>query len=110
MRGGIKGIGEQPLDRVAAEVPGRQRDAVHDDERDVARVGPGVDMVNIWAFPNPGSGQGPVFLGSAGTSAGGAFELAVEGLGPGPYDLAVYPHSTVTGQFGAASAVRVRVK
>jgi len=75
-----------------------------------ARVGPGVDMVNIWAFPNPGSGQGPVFLGSAGTSAGGAFELAVEGLGPGPYDLAVYPHTTVTGQFGAASAVRVRVK
>ena len=75
-----------------------------------ARVGPGVDVVNIWAFPNPGSGQGPVFLGSAGTSAGGAFELAVEGLGPGPYDLAVYPHSTVTGQFGAASAVRVRVK
>jgi len=75
-----------------------------------ARVGPGVDTVNIWAFPNPGSGEAPVFLGSAGTSAAGAFELAVEGLGPGPYDLAVYPHSTVTSQFGAASAVRVRVK
>jgi hypothetical protein len=75
-----------------------------------ARVGPGVDMINVWAFPNPGSGEPPVFLGSAGTSADGAFELALEGLGPGPYDLAVYPHSTMTGQFGTAVSVRVRVK
>ena len=27
--------------------------------------GPGVDVVQVWAYPNPGSGAAPIFVGSA---------------------------------------------
>ena len=37
---GIEAVGEQPFDGVAAELAGRQRDTVHDDERDLARRRP----------------------------------------------------------------------
>ena len=37
--------------------------------------------------------------------------LAVDGtLSPGEYDIVVFPHSTVTGDFGGARTVRVRVQ
>jgi hypothetical protein len=39
-----------------------------------------------------------------------AYGLVVDGLAPGSYDLAVFPHSTVTGQFEAAGVVRVTVR
>ena len=42
--------------------------------------------------------------------ADSSYGLVVEGLPPGTYDLAVFPHSTVTGQFEAAGVVRVTVK
>jgi hypothetical protein len=89
-----------------------------------ALISTGIDAVHVWAYPNPGSGSQPVFLGAA--QLGGlrsdvrkyyseqfgdsAYELVVDGLAPGVYDLAVFPHSTVTGQFSVPEAVRVVVR
>jgi hypothetical protein len=89
-----------------------------------ALTGTGIDAVHVWAYPNPKSGSQPVFLGAA--QLGGlrsdvrkyyseqfgdsAYELVVDGLAPGVYDLVVFPHSTVTGQFAAPEAVRVVVR
>jgi subtilisin len=88
-----------------------------------AASGPGVDAVHVWAYPNPGSGTPPIFLGAA--SYGGArpdvgaafgaqftnsgYGLIVRGLAPGPYQLVVYAHSAVTGTFNQAVAVTVQV-
>jgi hypothetical protein len=71
----------------------------------------GVDAVHVWAYPNPGSGQSPVFLGVA--SYGGSradvgavfgspytnsgFFLPHVSLSPGMYRIAVYAHSAATG-------------
>jgi hypothetical protein len=90
-----------------------------------AAVGTGIDTLHVWAYPNPGSGNPPIFLGpvrlggfrpdpmGAPTTVNGfgysAYHLAVTGLPPGSYDLAVFPHSTVTGQFEAAAVVRIRI-
>jgi hypothetical protein len=81
-----------------------------------AAVGPGVDGVDVYAAPNPGSGAPQVFLGNAtfgGTRpdiAGAygpqfgpsAYGLAVRGLVPGVYQLVVQAHSTVSGSFNPA--------
>jgi hypothetical protein len=89
-----------------------------------ANEGTGVDAVHVWAYPNPGSGAPPIFLGTATLGvtrtdvgaaygpryANGGYELVVQGLASGTYDLAVFPHSTVTGQFDAAAVVRVTVR
>ena len=89
-----------------------------------AQSGVGIDAVHVWAYPNPGSGAEPIFLGEARPRAGrpdvGAYygerfkdslyELVVEGLAPGLYDVVVFPHSTVTAQFEPAAVVRVTVK
>ena len=73
-----------------------------------ARAG-GVDAVNLWAYPEPGSGASPIFLGSAGV-VNGAFDFRVSGLGAGRYAVAVAPHSTVSGQFETAEVVTVVVR
>ena len=89
-----------------------------------ARAGTGIDALHVWAYPNPGSGTAPIFLGAVapggvrpdvgayygGRFADSSYGLVVGGLAPGTYDLAVFPHSTVTGQFEAAAVVRVTVK
>jgi hypothetical protein len=89
-----------------------------------AKQGVGIDAVQVWAFPNPGSSAQPLFLGAAtlgvprpdvGVSFGeryasAGYELIAQGLAPGTYDVAVFPHSTVTGQFEPASVVRVTVR
>jgi hypothetical protein len=78
-----------------------------------AASGTGVDAVHVWAYPNPGSGQAPVFLGAA--SYGGArndvgaafgasftnsgFLLPIASLFPGTYRIEAFAHSTVTGSF-----------
>ena len=83
--------------------------------------GTGVDTVHVWAYPIDGSA--PIFVGAA--EYGGArpnvatvhgerflksgYGLTVQGLAPGTYDLAVFPHSTVTRGFGPAGVVRVTV-
>ena len=85
--------------------------------------GPGVDAVHVWAYPNPGSGTPPVFLGAASYGAwrpdvGAAFgaqftdsgyNLVVGPLAPGTYDVVVFIHSTVTGTFPMNRVVRVTV-
>ena len=88
-----------------------------------AKDGTGVDAVQVWAYPNPGSGVAPLFLGTAALGVARAdlssligeryatagYELVVQGLATGTYQLAVFAHSTVTGQFEPAAAVRVIV-
>jgi glucose/arabinose dehydrogenase len=82
----------------------------------------GIDTVHVWAYP--ASGARPIFAGVArygderpdiGATFGdqfssSAFALAVDNLPPGTYDLAVYPHSAVTGDFHGAKVVRVTVR
>jgi DNA-binding beta-propeller fold protein YncE len=67
-------------------------------------TGPGVDTVHVWAYPDPGSGKAPFFLGAA--QYGGerpdvadafgdqyepsSFSLDVSGLAPGTYQLIAY--------------------
>ena len=83
----------------------------------------GVDAIHIYAYPNPGSGAAPIFLGVA--SMGGArgdvgaafgsqysnsgFTLPITGLAPGTYDLAFFAHSTVANAFSPARTVRITV-
>ncbi len=89
-----------------------------------AASGSGVDAVQIWAYPNPGSGTPARFLGSA--SLGGSrpdvaaafgpnaqqsgFGLNVSGLTSGLYDIAVFMHSTIAGTFNDVQVVRVTVR
>jgi hypothetical protein len=88
-----------------------------------AASGPGVDAINIWAYPVNAPG-GPVFAGGGGYGAprgdvgaafGGQFTNSgyntyVAGLPSGTYDLVVYAHSTVTGTFNQWQVVRVTVQ
>ena len=78
-----------------------------------AASGTGVDAVHVWAYPNPGSDQSPVFLGVASyggarTDVGAVVRRAIHELGffltdressPGTYRIAAFAHSTVTGTF-----------
>ncbi len=76
-------------------------------------TGTGVDAIHVWAYPNPGSNQPPVFVGVAtygltrseiGTRYGARFapsgySISLRGLAPAPYLLVVYARSTVSGTF-----------
>lgn len=79
-----------------------------------ASSGTGVSTVHVWAYPNPGSGESPVFLGVAapasrpdvGAAFGAQFTmsgygLVVRGLRPGLYRIAAFALSTVNGTFNA---------
>jgi glucose/arabinose dehydrogenase len=82
----------------------------------------GVDAVHVWAYP--ADGGAPIFVGAA--AYGGArpdvaavygerflksgYGLTVQGLAPGTYDLAVFPHSATTRNFGPAAVVRIVVR
>ena len=86
--------------------------------------GPGVDVVQVWAYPNPGSGAQPLFLGNAPygrarpdvgalfgskfTNSG--FHLDVMGMAEGMYDIVVLPRSTVSGAFELARVSRVIIR
>jgi hypothetical protein len=86
-----------------------------------APSGTGVDLIHVWAYPNPGSGQSPVFAGAAtyglprsdiGQTYGAQFtnsgySLSVRGLKPALYDLVVYARSTVTGTFNQSRVRRM---
>lgn len=92
--------------------------------------GTGVDIIHVYAYPNPGSGQAPVFLGSAVYGAPRAdvaaaygehfrnsgFSLTTSGLAgslltPGLiYQIVAYARSTVSGVFDNASAVGVMLR
>jgi hypothetical protein len=86
-------------------------------------TGSGVDAIHVWAYPNPGSGAPPVFVGAT-TAAwpradvgayygsrftNSGFGLVVSGLRPGLYQLTVFAHSTATGTFNNARSVVVTV-
>jgi hypothetical protein len=79
-----------------------------------AASGTGVDVVNVYAYPD--SGGTPIFAGSAYYGLGrfdlvpylgvqfveSGYGLAVDGLAPGGYTMVAYAHSTVTGGFTPA--------
>jgi hypothetical protein len=85
--------------------------------------GSGIDAIHVWAYPNPGSGAAPVFVGTA--AFGSARPDVAAAFGPagassgfgmiatlpsGTYDVVVFAHSTATGTFNQAQAVRVTVR
>ena len=86
--------------------------------------GPGVNAVNVWAYPQPGSGAMPIFLGAA--SFGGdradvgalfgsryrfsGFTMTIVSLTAGLYDIVAIPRSTISGGFENARVVRVTVQ
>jgi hypothetical protein len=90
--------------------------------------GTGVDTLHVYAFPNPGSGDAPIFLGVAtlgvarpdvGAAYGpryghSGYELIVDrvalGLAPGVYNIAVVSHSAVSGTFNNVAVVRVTLQ
>jgi hypothetical protein len=88
-----------------------------------ATSGSGVNTVHIYAYPNPGSGAAPFFLGVAtpvsrpdvGAFFGSNFtnsgyRLTAAGLSPSTYDIVVFARSTITMTFAINRAVRVTVQ
>jgi hypothetical protein len=90
-----------------------------------AAAGPGVDAIHVYAYPNPGSGQHPVFLGAAtyGTPrpdvaaafgdaqfTNSGYTITANGLPAGRYLLAAYSHSTVANTFNALQTVTIDVR
>jgi glucose/arabinose dehydrogenase len=87
-------------------------------------AGPGVDSLHIWAYPSPGSGTPPVFLGVAdygvfrpdvGAAFGAqftnsGFNLVAGPLAPGAYDVVVFARTTLSGTFEIYGVVRVMVQ
>jgi hypothetical protein len=85
--------------------------------------GTGVDTVHVWAYPNPGSGSPPLFVGAAsyggtrpdvGEAFGGqfsnsAFGLIVSGLPPGTYQFIAYAHSSVSQTFDNERSVTATI-
>jgi hypothetical protein len=83
----------------------------------------GVDEIHVWAYPNPGTGTPPIFLGPAayGSSrpdvaaafgpqfVNSGYNIVVGPLAPGTYDVVVFMRSTVTGTFPMNRVVRVTV-
>jgi hypothetical protein len=86
-----------------------------------ALSGPGVDRVDVWAFPVAGGSPiwaGPATFGIARPDIGGGFgsqftnsgySVSVSGLAPGQYDLHIYSRSTVTNAFSDERVVRVTI-
>jgi hypothetical protein len=87
--------------------------------------GPGMDAVHVYAYPNPGSGALPIFVGAATyglarhdvaavfghvqfTNSG--YTITASGLPAGRYLLAVHGRSTVTNTFNAVQTVTIDVR
>jgi hypothetical protein len=87
-----------------------------------APSGAGVDAIHVWAWPS--GGGPPLFVGAAtygaarpdvGALFGSRFTnsgygLTASGLPPGTYDIVVYAHSTVTGEFNNSQRVAMTVQ
>jgi DNA-binding beta-propeller fold protein YncE len=86
--------------------------------------GTGVDAVHVWAYPDPGSGANPIFLGAAqygldridvlrlgypGRFVRSGFSLATT-LAIGRYQIVAFAHRTRTGDFSLVKPVTVDVK
>ena len=86
-----------------------------------ASTGTGVDAVHVWAYPNPGSGAPPIFLGAAQLGVArpdvaaifgsrflnSGFNLLAGPVSPGTYDVVVFARSSATMTFDTYSVVRV---
>jgi hypothetical protein len=89
-----------------------------------ATTGTGVDLVQVLAYPNPGSGQQPIMLGNAQIgrvrddvasafrnsrfrTAG--FHIDVMGVQPGVYDIVTLARNTVNGAVDTARVKRVTI-
>lgn len=87
-------------------------------------AGPGIDTIHVWAYPDPGSGKPPVWIGVA-TMRGQRADLAaafgsqfrdsgyaimVGSLPAGLYRIVTYAHSTITGTFATATSVDVTIR
>jgi hypothetical protein len=84
--------------------------------------GTGADAVHVWAYPSPGSGAAPQFLGAAPYGlarpdvaaaygdrfANSGFSL-VATLAPGPWLVVAYVHSKATGLFSAFDSSHITV-
>jgi hypothetical protein len=90
-----------------------------------AASGTGIDVVHIYAYPNPGSGQAAIFLGAASYGAArpdvgavhddsqftnSGFSRVVDGLQAGTYKIVAFGRSTVTGTFSVAKSATVAVR
>ncbi len=89
-----------------------------------AASGTGIDAVQVWAYPVAPATGSPVFVGTASFGdrsdiasifgaqfrASGFNVAATSSLPPGVWDLAVFAHSTVSGQFDAVQVIRVTVR
>jgi glucose/arabinose dehydrogenase len=86
--------------------------------------GSGIDTLHVWAYPNPGSGAAPIFLGVASSGvfrpdvgaafgpqfANSGFNLTAGPLAPGSYDVVVFARTIVSGTFEIYGVVRVMVQ
>ena len=84
----------------------------------------GVDTIHVYAYPNPGSGTPPMFLGVADygnyrPDVGGAFgpqftysgfNLMAGPLAPNTYDVVVFARTVASGAFEIYGVVRVTVQ
>jgi hypothetical protein len=93
-----------------------------------AIAGTGVDFLHVYAYPNPGSGQAPIFLGTATpgiarSDVAGFYgsryvncgytlnvNRSAAGLAPGVYSIVVHAHSTAAGAFNNSAVVRVTLQ
>jgi hypothetical protein len=87
-----------------------------------APTGTGIDAIHVWAYPVDGTD--PVFLGSAELGvarpdvaaahgarvASSGYQLRVQDLAPGTYDLAIFPWVASLNGFAPAQVVRVTVR
>jgi hypothetical protein len=84
----------------------------------------GIDALHVWAYPNPGSGEAPMFLGATvtglsrpdvaavfGSQYGAAgYSLTVSNLAAGAYEVVVYGQSHATGRFENAAVVLLTIR
>jgi hypothetical protein len=89
-----------------------------------AATGAGVDVVHVYAYPNPGSGAPPQFIGATTTAVArpdvaaafgpqfvtSGYGMLVRGLAPGPYMLVAFGRSLVAGTFAISKSVQVQVQ
>ena len=89
-----------------------------------ASRGSGVDILHVYAYPNPGSNTAPIFLGATTYGAerpdlaalfgeaarGTGFGLTVTGLAAGRYQIVVFAHSTRTDSFNNVVVFNITVE
>jgi glucose/arabinose dehydrogenase len=87
-----------------------------------ATTGTGIDAIHVWAYPVAPASGSPVFVGTGTfndrTDVASIYGAQFRPSGyavtasppPGTWDLVVFAHSSVTGQFDAVQVIRVTVR